>query len=234
MTAEEYFGDWIRVIDKEELFKIMRWLKTVNPNNLCPEPRNIFKAFRVCPYNDCKVVILGMDPYPQKGVAQGILFANSADTTEEQLSLSLRVIKEAIINYEILHNVIEFDNTLESVAKQGVLLINSALTCEVGKTGIHFNIWRPFMSKLLRNMSEINSGIVYVLLGNQAQSFKDCIVGKQHIIMDYHPAYYARRGEKMPYTTFSDINKILKGMYGKGIEFYKETDYGICQQKIGT
>lgn len=135
---------------------------------------------------------------------------------------------EAIINYEIPHNVIEFDNTLESVAKQGVLLINSALTCEVGKTGIHFNIWRPFMSKLLRNMSEINSGIVYVLLGNQAQSFKDCIVGKQHIIMDYHPAYYARRGEKMPYNTFSDINKILKGMYGKGIEFYKETDYGIC------
>ena len=157
-----------------------------------------------------------------------ILFANSADTSEERLSPSLKVIKEAIINYEIPHNVIEFDNTLESVAKQGVLLINSALTCEVGKTGIHFNIWRPFMSKLLHNMSEINSGVVYILLGNQAQSFKDCIVGKQHIIMDYHPAYYARRGEKMPYNTFSDINKILKGMYGKGIEFYKEADYGVC------
>ena len=61
MTAEEYFGDWIKVIDKDELFKIMRWLKTVNPDNLCPHPHNIFKAFRVCPYNECKVVFLGQD-----------------------------------------------------------------------------------------------------------------------------------------------------------------------------
>lgn len=228
MTAKEYFGDWMKVIDRKELFRIIQWLKTTNPDNLCPHPHNVFKAFRLCSYSDCKVVILGMDPYPQKGVAQGILFANSADTPEEQLSPSLKVIKEAIINYEIPHNVIEFDNTLESVAKQGVLLINSALTCEVGRTGVHFNIWRPFISKLLHNMSEINSSVVYVLLGNQAQSFKDCLVGEQHIIMDYHPAYYARRGEKMPYSTFSDINKILKDMYEKGIEFYKETEYGTC------
>lgn len=61
MTAEEYFGNWIKVIDKDELFKIMRWLKTVNPDDLCPHPHNIFKAFRVCPYNECKVVFLGQD-----------------------------------------------------------------------------------------------------------------------------------------------------------------------------
>lgn len=36
MTIEEYFGDWMRVIDKPEAMKIMGWLKTVNPNTLCP------------------------------------------------------------------------------------------------------------------------------------------------------------------------------------------------------
>lgn len=228
MTAEEYFGDWIKVIDKNELFKIMRWLKKINTSTLCPSPKNIFKAFRICPYDDCKVVMLGLDPYPQRGVAQGILFANSADTPEEKLSPSLKVVKEAVINYEVPHNNIIFDNTLESWAKQGMLLINSALTCEVGKTGIHSGIWRPFMSKMLHNLSTTKSGIVYVLLGNQAQSFRKDIVGQQHIIMDYHPAYYARMGEKMPYSTFTKINKILQEMYGTEIEFYKETEYGVC------
>lgn len=229
MTAEEYFGDWIKVIDKREVVKIMKWLGTVDEDNLCPSVKNIFKAFRVCPYNDCKVVILGMDPYPQKGVAQGILFANSEDTPDNNLSPSLQVVKEAVINYEVPHNTILFDNTLESWARQGMLLINSALTCEVGRTGCHFNIWKDFTAKLLYNMSTSLTGLIYVLLGNQAQSFKDYIVGPQYIIIDYHPAYYARRGTKMPHSTFTKINEILDQVYGTKIEFFKELDYGNCE-----
>ena len=61
MTALEYFGDWMKVIDSTELTKIMKWLKTVNPNTLCPKLQDIFKAFKLCPYNDCKVVFLGQD-----------------------------------------------------------------------------------------------------------------------------------------------------------------------------
>lgn len=61
MTAEEYFGDWMKVIDKEELFKIMRWLKTVDHSSLCPAPKNIFKAFKLCPYKKCRVIMLGQD-----------------------------------------------------------------------------------------------------------------------------------------------------------------------------
>ena len=61
MTAKEYFGDWMRVIDKKELSKIMAWLKTVNPNILCPAPKNIFKAFRICPFKECRVIMLGQD-----------------------------------------------------------------------------------------------------------------------------------------------------------------------------
>ena len=93
MTAEEYFGDWIKVIDKAELAKIMRWLKSINPDILCPSPKNIFKAFRICPYDKLRVCCIGMDPYPQPGIAQGILFGNSKDTPEELLSPSLQVIK---------------------------------------------------------------------------------------------------------------------------------------------
>lgn len=161
-------------------------------------------------------------PYPQKGVAQGILFGNSSDVPEEQLSPSLKVVKEAMINYEIPHGSIIFDNTLESVARQGVLLINASLTCEISRTGAHSSIWKPFMIKFLTNMSTLNSGVVYVLFGSYAQSFRSYITGQQHIITDYHPAYYARINQKMPYSTFTKINEIIEGIHKTKIEYFKE------------
>ena len=166
MTAEEYFGDWIKVIDKTELIRIMKWLSTLDPNSICPSKKNIFKAFKLCPYKELRVVCLGLDPYPQPGIAQGILFGNSKETPENLLSPSLKIIKECVINYQIPHNPIEFDNTLESWAKQGMLLINSAFTCEVNKVGSHTNIWRPFTSKLIENISLKDNGLVVVLFGN--------------------------------------------------------------------
>ena len=63
MTAEEYFGDWMKVIDKTELLNIMRWLSSIDKSKLCPAYPNIFKAFKLCPFKDCKVIFLGMDPY---------------------------------------------------------------------------------------------------------------------------------------------------------------------------
>lgn len=53
MKAEEYFGDWI---DKEELRKVVTWVNKVNSADLCPSPKNIFRAFRACSFKDCKVV----------------------------------------------------------------------------------------------------------------------------------------------------------------------------------
>lgn len=63
---------------------------------------------------------------------------------------------------------------------------------------------------------------------SQIASFQSCIVGQQHILKEYHPAYYARTGEKMSHGLFVQINQLLDGMYGEKISFYKETDYGVC------
>lgn len=228
MTFEEYFGDWSKVIDKKEVLKIMRWLESINKDTLCPSIKSIFKAFKSCSLKDCKLVFLSQDPYPQKGVATGILFGNSINTPEERLSPSLQIIKEAVINYEIPHNRIEFDNTLESWTRQGVLMINTALTCEVNKVGSHFNIWRPFMSKFIHNLSSYDEGLIYVLFGNQAGLFKNDIVKSFKIFEIHHPAFYARRCEKMPYDFFPRINEALQKHYNTKIKFYNETEYGTC------
>ena len=61
MTFEEYFGDWSKVIDEQEKLKIMYCLKNVNSEILCPAKQNIFRAFKLCPLKDCKVIMLGQD-----------------------------------------------------------------------------------------------------------------------------------------------------------------------------
>lgn len=227
MTIEEYFGDWMKVIDKLEAMKIMGWLKTVNPNTLCPALPNVFRAFKLCSLSNCKVVMVGMDPYPDKFMgktrATGVLFGNSKDVSEDKLSPSLQVVKESAINFEIPHNIITFDQTLESWAKQGILMINSALTCELNKVGSHANQWRPFISKLLKNLSNRETGIVYVLFGRQAQTLKPYINEKHNDIIEVeHPAYFARTNKIMPYSVFEQMNNILYGRYGEKITLFNE------------
>ena len=107
-------------------------------------------------------------------------------------------------------------------------MINTALTCEVGRVGAHFDIWKPFVSKLIHNMSYKDGGMIYVLFGSQAGLFKNDIVNSLKTIEVYHPAYYARTSKKMPSSVFTDINQALKQQYNYQIEFYKETEYGTC------
>ena len=224
MILEEYFGRWMREIDKRELESVLSKLgPEYKRKPICPAQSNVFKAFEVCPSDKLKVVMLVHDPYPQKGVATGILFGNKEGTRDEDLSPSLQIIKEAAINFEIPHNCIIFDPTLESWAKQGILMNNSALTVEMNKIGSHVMLWRPFIASLLKKLSENETGIIYVLFGKQAQTFKPYI-NKQFntVLEENHPAYFARTGEAMPHTVFEQISKLTKGMYGMPITWYQE------------
>lgn len=230
MTIDEYFGDWMKVLDRAETMMVMGWLKTINPDTLCPTLPNVFKAFKLCPYNKLRVICIGQDPYNDKFMgntrATGILFGNSKIIPEDELSPSLQVIKESVINFEIPHNIITFDNSLESWAKQGILLINSALTCKLNEASSHSNEWRPFISKLLKNLSDKNSGLIYILFGRQAQSLKPYIDESLNDIIEIeHPAYFARTKRIMPYSVFKQMNIILYNKYGETITLFNEEKY---------
>lgn len=223
MTPQEYFGDWSKVINFNELNIVLKKLEAINPEILCPQPHDVFRAFKLCPYKELKVVFLGQDPFPQKGVATGILFGNKRETLEDKLSPSLKVIKECCINYKVPHGPIEFDNTLESWATQGILMINSALTCKVNEIGSHVMMWRKFIATLLKNLSYRETGIIYVLFGRQAQTFEPYINNRyNYIIKVEHPAYFARTNRTMPSSVFTDINKLLNSQYGETIKWYTE------------
>lgn len=221
MSIEEYFKDWTKVIDKNTLFPIIKKLESINPNILCPSLNNIFKAFELCSYRECIIVFMGQDPYPQKNKATGILFGNNKNTEDINLSPSLKIIKDASINLDIPHYSCTFDPSLENWAKQGILMLNSVLTTEVNKIGIHSTLWRPFIAKLLKNLSINNTGLIYVLFGTQAQTFEPYI--NKHfnfILKERHPAYYARTNIRMSNKIFKNVNDLVLKLYNKEIKWY--------------
>lgn len=222
MTFNEYLGKWSEVINKRVLDIILSKLELEYKIKLiCPMQRDVFKAFKLCSYDELKVVMVGQDPYPQKGVATGILFGNKKETRNENLSPSLQVIRKTIIDLENSDNYITFDPTLENWAKQGILMLNSALTVEMNKVGSHTMLWRPFISDLLQKLSNSRTGIIYVLFGRQAQTFKPYI-NKQFntVLEEKHPAYFARTGEKMPDTIFKEVNELIRNKYKIPIIWY--------------
>lgn len=223
MNYKEYFGEWIKVIDENKLYEILKNLKDLYSKGIsvCPDSGNIFKAFRLCSLSSCKVIMIGQDPYSQRGVANGLLFGNHENVPEKNLSPSLKVIKEAVMGT----NDNLFDNTMEYWASQGILMINSSLTVEENKTGSHYGLWRRFMIKFINSVSVLNIPSIYVLFGNQAQSLEQYIHGGAHIILkEKHPAYFARTGQKMSGEIFRCIEERIKTVYGESIKWYKDTE----------
>lgn len=238
MTIQEYFGDWSKVLDLQEADRIIKKLSILSYHNnktICPNFKDIFKAFRLCPLNNLRCVILGQDPYPtllsisqnniltKTPVATGIAFANSPSTPRSSYSPSLEILRESVINPVLPNGTINFDPSLEKWEAQGVLLLNSALSCEMGKPGSHTLLWRPFMKSLLTNLSKYHTGIVYVLMGTVAQSFEPYINPRfNHVIRIRHPSWYARENVQMPSDIWNQINTILIGQNGYGIKWYEE------------
>lgn len=209
MPLEEYFGDWLKVIDKNELYSAINKINITDFSTLCPNYDNIFNCFTACKLHDLKVVILGMSPYPQLNKATGIAFGNKRETLDKDLSPSLQVIKESVINYEIPQKSGIFDPSFGDWEKQGVLMLNCALTCKVGLPSSHLGLWRPFISKLIYNMSRYMTACVYVLFGEEAKTFEPYISQYNYVIKEKHPSYYARNHKKLRYDLWDEINNHL-------------------------
>lgn len=219
MSVEEAFGDWLKIIDTKELSTMVNTINSLyRTHNCTPEYKDIFKVFQVTPFNKLKVVMLFQDPYPQKGVATGIALANKVNTVK--LSTSLNKVKDAVLDLESWHKIRTFDPTLESWCAQGVLMLNTALTVEVGKPGSHASYWRVFISHLLSRLSLETPGLIYVLWGTEAKSFERYITSAAKVIKMMHPAYYARTNSIIPPKFFKELKRAVKYYWAEDINFY--------------
>jgi len=175
---------------------------------LYPEKDNIFRALRLCPPSKIKVVILGQDPY-HDGNANGLAFSNK-DLLYISPSLK-NIFKE--IETDIYDGFkLDQDPDLTRWAKQGVLLLNTALTVEKGKPGCHAKYWQKFTQYLLTRLSQEHVAVVYMLWGGHAKSYIPSIEQDTNFILTAtHPSPLgANKGGWFGCRHFSKANEILK------------------------
>lgn len=224
MTAEQYFGDWMQVLDKNLLNIYRKWLFKLwlDDTEFEPDICCVFKAFRLCPMDTCKVVIIGQDPYPQHGVATGLAFANNLKKGEAP-SPSLKVLENSVLSSlsEQERGLAVFDYSLESWERQGILLLNSALTVHTGKPGSHQQYWRKFLTSFIENFSQKNPDIFWILLGTEARQVKGYIKSQHgNVVTEYHPAYYARNNASMKDWIWDIMQDYIKAHYGMNLSLY--------------
>ena len=146
--------------------------------DISPAIENIFNAFKYCNFESTKVVIFGQDPYFQSGIANGLAFSVDED---QIIPASLKNIYK-----EINDDVGPSKNKsgcLKSWAKQGVLLLNTALTVEVSKPGSHSNIgWDNFIYDIIKLINN-KPNVVFILWGNHAQKYIRYLNNKNHLIL---------------------------------------------------
>ena len=175
-----------------------------------PPNEDVFNVFKHSDFKYIKVVILGQDPYHGEGQATGLCFSVPSGFKKPP---SLRnIFKE--IKSDIGSESICSDGDLTPWAKQGVLLLNTALTVRKGKPNSHKKFWSPYTDKIIKHISDnSDDGIIFILWGNNAIRKRKFIDEKRHhIFSGVHPsplsAYRGFFGSKV----FTKVNTKLAEM----------------------
>ncbi|MDC0459153.1 uracil-DNA glycosylase [Crocinitomicaceae bacterium] len=151
-----------------------------------PKKKEVFRAFDVCPFEKVKVVILGQDPYPTKGYANGLSFSVNDDIYPFPKSLN-NIFKE-------IHNDIGIsfpeNGDLTRWAEQGVLLLNTVLTVEEGSPDSHKGIgWEKFTNGVIELLSDQKQELVFMLWGAKATAKTSLINEDKHMVLSsVHPS----------------------------------------------
>lgn len=175
--------------------------------NVFPSKELMFNAFEKCTFEATKVIILGQDPYPTIGHANGLCF--SVDASLKKLPKSLiNIFKE--LQEDIKGSILSSGN-LEPWAEQGVLLLNSALSVEEGKPGSHAYFgWEYFTDAVIERLSSEKENLVFILWGAHAQSKTRFIDGTKHLILKApHPSPLAAYRGFFGSKPFSKTNHYL-------------------------
>ncbi len=156
------------------------------PDKIFPSENQTFQALNLCDIENVKVVILGQDPYPTKGHANGLSFSVQPDVFPLPKSLQ-NIFKELKSNYPDK----EFLNgDLTKWAKQGVLLLNTTLTVQEGIPNSHSKKgWEIFTDEVIQKIGQNQSQVVFLLFGKNAHLKENLIASNKHLVIKTsHPS----------------------------------------------
>ncbi|MET0427349.1 MAG: uracil-DNA glycosylase [Microvirga sp.] len=171
-----------------------------------PPPQDMFNAFRLTPLDRVKVVILGQDPYPTPGDAHGLAFSYRGT---RRLPASLRV----ILSEMAAETGAPMPGTgdLTPWARQGVLLLNTALTVEAGRAGAHLKAgWSDLADQAIQAVSARRPAVVFLLWGAPARRRAGLVDRSKHLVLEAgHPSPLNRLNDFRGTRPFSRTNAWL-------------------------
>ena len=177
---------------------------TADSRRILPPTEIRFAALERCQPTTTRAVILGQDPYPTPGHANGLAFSVTAGTA---LPKSLRNIFRELDN-DIGRSPATGD--LAGWADAGVLLLNTALTVPEGDAGGHLHLgWDALAAQVLQRLSD--SPRAFILWGKHAEGYAEHIKGSQHLILkSAHPSPLSAHRGFFGSRPFSRVNSWLE------------------------
>lgn len=205
-------NSWFEVLNAEfqkyYFLKLERFLeKELEKEQVFP-PQNLwFEAFRLTPFKNVKVVILGQDPYHGPGQAHGLSFSVPHGV---KIPPSLRNIFKELA--DDLKSGIPLTNNLSNWAEQGVLLLNATLTVRAKSPGSHQKQgWEEFTDAVIQTLSGLKENLVFVLWGSYAQQKGAMIDRTKHLIIESaHPSPFSAHRGFLGSQPFSKTNSFLE------------------------
>lgn len=194
------------VFCSDSYMKLREFLKYEYSNyTVYPPMYDIFNALKVTSFEDVKVVVIGQDPYYNKGQAHGMSFSvlPGTDTPPSLVNIFKEIYSDIGIQNKSPY--------LMPWAKQGVLLLNSVLTVREGEANSHKNKgWEFVTDSIISKLNEKETPVVFLLWGGNARKKKELITNKNHLILECaHPSPLSAYAGFFGCRHFSKCNEFL-------------------------
>jgi uracil-DNA glycosylase len=172
-----------------------------------PRASDWFRALDLTPIDRARVVILGQDPYHGEGQAHGLCF--SVQPGVRPPPSLVNIYKELESDLGISRRRHGF---LEHWARQGVLLLNSVLTVEMGQPASHRGRgWERFTDRIIREVNAKEEPVVFMLWGSYAQKKAAFVDTSKHLVLKAaHPSPLSAHSGFFGCRHFSKANAFLE------------------------
>jgi uracil-DNA glycosylase len=196
---------------------------------ILPPRAQWFRALDMMAPAAVRVVILGQDPYPTPGNANGLAFSV---TPETDVPRSLKNIYKEIESDLGLAPPANGD--LGDWAAQGVLLLNTTLTVEANNANSHAAWgWEAVTDAIIHGLSEAQEGLAFILWGNNARKKKVLIDTERHLVIESaHPSPLSARNGFFGSKPFSRANAYLKEHGKEPVVWTRNTAAPAAQGKL--
>ena len=217
-------GDWFpyleKLIETEEMYNLYQEFKQCK-EIITPTSNDIFNAFKYCPQKDLKLIIIGQDPYPSRYFntktlqADGLAFSCS-NSPNDKIQPSLTSFWDGL-SHEFQQEL-PYEKDLKFIAEQGVLLLNRALNCKLGKIGSFMGKWDFFYQFLFEEIiNKYYKGVPIIFVGKDAEYLKRYIFELNNPVFTLtHPSFAARNNTLWETNNvFTKCNRLIEEQFGK-------------------